>query len=357
MTTRRAFIASVLASAALPSLTWADAGGPSFLSAAREPDGTYALFGLTLAGQETFRIPLPARGHAGAAHPHQPEAVVFARRPGTYALVIDCLAGLVSRELTAPAGYHFSGHGVFSADGQTLFTGEVDNVTGQGMIGVWAQTDSYRRVRSFPSGGIGPHEILRLPGRDVLVVGNGGIIAALDDDRTKLNIDTMQSNLSYLSASGDLLDQVTLLPDFHKNSIRHLAVDNDDRVVFGMQWEGDMTETPALIGMHKFGQDLRVLDVPQDVARRMAGYIGSIAVASEGGTIAASCPKGNIMVLFDATGAYSRMFERPDVCGLAPDADSFVATDGFGGIVGITQTGMTPLQSADRAWDNHLVQI
>src|SRR5690606_7303945 len=141
------------------SLTWADAGGPSYLACARERDGGFALFGLTSTGQETFRIPLPARAHAGAAHPHRPQAIVFARRPGVFALVVDCVAGRVTRELTAPKGWHFSGHGVFSADGETLFTGEIDNQTGMGAIGVWAQADGYRRSGAFASGGIGPHEI------------------------------------------------------------------------------------------------------------------------------------------------------------------------------------------------------
>jgi len=85
MTSRRAFLAG-LAAAAVPLPSWADAGSPAWLACAMEPDGGFALFGLALDGSDTFRLPLPTRGHAGAAHPSRPEAVVFARRPGGWAL-------------------------------------------------------------------------------------------------------------------------------------------------------------------------------------------------------------------------------------------------------------------------------
>ena len=64
MTTRRGFLASLLAASTMPRLSWADAGNPAYLSAAREGDGGYALFGLSETGADVFRIPLPGRGHA-----------------------------------------------------------------------------------------------------------------------------------------------------------------------------------------------------------------------------------------------------------------------------------------------------
>ena len=92
MTSRRAFLAGLVAVAA-PKPSWADAGSPRWLACAREANGTYALFGIAEDGADTFRLPLPARGHAGAAHPTRPEAVAFARRPGAFALVLDCGSG------------------------------------------------------------------------------------------------------------------------------------------------------------------------------------------------------------------------------------------------------------------------
>ncbi|MCK7475072.1 MAG: hypothetical protein MZV49_19640 [Rhodopseudomonas palustris] len=73
MATRRHVLAGMMASA-LPRLSWADAGNPAFLAAARGADGSFALHGLTEAGAAIFALPLPARGHAAAAHPTRAEA-------------------------------------------------------------------------------------------------------------------------------------------------------------------------------------------------------------------------------------------------------------------------------------------
>ena len=357
MTTRRGFLASLMAAATLPSLTWADAGSPAFLAAAAEPEGGYALFGLTPEGAETFRIPLPARGHAGAGHPHRAEAVAFARRPGTYVLVIDCVRGTVSTTLHAPKGSHFSGHGTFSATGDTLYTCEVDDVTGDGRIGVWYTDRGYARAGAFASGGIGPHEMLRLPGRDILVVANGGILAALDDDRTKLNLDTMRPNLTYLTGRGTPLDRMDLPRDLHRNSIRHLAVTADGTVAFAMQWEGDESVNAPLLGLHRLGQTPILCDVPEPLAPRLKGYAGSVAFAGDDRSVAITCPKGGLVVTFDDHGDYIDMLARPDVCGIGRAADGFVATDGLGGVIALSGDAPRPLGHFSRYWDNHLVAL
>ena len=64
MTSRRTFLKGLIAATSIPTVTWADAGAPAYVAAARELDGSYALFGLTADGQDLFRIPLPNRGHA-----------------------------------------------------------------------------------------------------------------------------------------------------------------------------------------------------------------------------------------------------------------------------------------------------
>ena len=66
MTTRRGFLASLLAAGTAPRLGWAAVGSPAYLAAARAPDGRFALYGVSRDGATTFRVPLPARGHAGA---------------------------------------------------------------------------------------------------------------------------------------------------------------------------------------------------------------------------------------------------------------------------------------------------
>lgn len=356
MTTRRGFLASLVAAATVPTLTWAAAGSPDFLAAAREPDGTFALFGLTAQGQQTFRIPLPARGHAGAGHPVRPEAVTFARRPGTYALVIDCAGGQIVRSLATPEGHHFSGHGAFSADGATLFTGEVDSATGTGWIGCWASTEGYRRIGQFASGGIGPHEILRLPDGN-LAVANGGIRTALDKDRTKLNLDTMRPNLSFLSPEGDLFDQVELARELDRNSIRHLAARSDGTVAFAMQWQGDAAIHPPLLGLYRTGAAPVLCDVPGALLPRMKGYAGSVAFDEANGNVAITCPKGGVMTGFDEDGRFTHVAERADVCGIGAGPSGFLVTDGLGGVMQMTKDNLRALASFNRAWDNHLIPV
>ena len=94
MSTRRGFMAGLLATGLAPQISWADAGRPRFLSAAREENGQYVLCGLSELGEILFKLPLPDRGHAAASHPSRPEAVCFARRPGRFAFVIDCMTGV-----------------------------------------------------------------------------------------------------------------------------------------------------------------------------------------------------------------------------------------------------------------------
>ncbi|EKE45058.1 hypothetical protein OCGS_0753 [Oceaniovalibus guishaninsula JLT2003] len=357
MTSRRRFLATLAATAALPAAGWAEVGSPDYLAAAREPDGTFALFGLTAQGQDTLRIPLPARGHAAAGHPVRAQAVAFARRPGTYALVIDCARGTVLHRLAAPEGHHFSGHGTYSLDATTLYTAEIEDATGIGQIGFWDVDSGYARSGWIASGGIGPHEILRLPGREVIVVANGGIVVAPDDDRTKLNIDTMRPSLSYLAPTGGVIDRVELDSDLRKNSIRHLAIADDGTVALAMQWEGDGDIMPPLLGLHRMGHKPVLCDLPGPVASRVQGYAGSVAASAQGQSVAITCPRGGLAALFDGNGAYIGKIERPDICGVSPAEIGFTATDGLGGLSRIADNRLQPLRATERAWDNHLVRI
>ncbi|SEM90692.1 hypothetical protein SAMN04488003_10681 [Loktanella fryxellensis] len=356
MTTRRTFLAALLAAGAMPRLGWAAVGNPAYLAAAQEADGTFALFGLTEGGIETFRISLPARGHAGAGHPVRAEAVAFARRPGTFARVIDCATGRVIRDLTPPPGRQFNGHGVYDPSGAVLFTSEQDAATSDGVIGVWDVAAGYVRRAAFPSGGIGPHDLRLMPDGATLVVANGGI-ATDPTDRTKLNIATMRPNLSYLALDGTLLERVELRPDLAQNSIRHLAVRTDGLTGFAMQWEGEAGIVTPLLGLHRRGTDLVLALAPEADEIAMQGYAGSIAFDGAGAEVAISSPRGGRVHRFDDTGAFLGAVSRSDVCGLAARTGGLLASDGLGGLVAIANGTARPLGHADRAWDNHIVTL
>lgn len=345
---RRTFLASLAASLA-PRLTWADVGAPAFLAAGKRGE-EFFLHGLTTTGTSLFRIPLPGRGHAAAAHPMRAEAVAFARRPGTFALVIDCASGAIRYRLTPPEGMQFNGHGAYSEDGSLLMTSEVVAETSEGRIGLW-DTARYSRLTDWPSHGIGPHEIKRLQdGR--LAVANGGIRTD-PVDRTKLNIPDMRPNLTLLAEDGTLLDQIEL-PDLHQNSIRHLAL-SGDRIAFAMQWEGDPAEPVPQVGLWTPGSAPVLCTPPEAQAFTMQGYAGSVAATEA--RILITSPKGGALMLFDAGGAHIATHHRPDLCGAATGDAGFTVTDGQGAVWSASDDGLTSLATDETQWDNHLVAL
>ena len=226
MTSRRGFIAGLLATGLAPAPSWADLGGPAFLAAAKDPGGRYLLAGLSETGALRFTCPLPGRGHAAAAHPHRPEAVAFARRPGRFTDVIDCRDGTHLARLEPPQGHHFYGHGLFSRAGSRLFTTENDYENTRGVIGIWEVTQGYRRIGSFASGGIGPHDMLLRHSQDgdQLAIANGGIETHPDSGRAKLNLPQMRPNLSLLSLEGEVLD---VMRDLAETGYTILAVTHE----------------------------------------------------------------------------------------------------------------------------------
>lgn len=351
MTTRRGFL-SGLAALTLPARTWASVGNPAFLAAGRSETG-YVLHGLGPDGDSLFQIDLPARGHAAAAHPHLPFAVAFARRPGTFALVLDCQTGRVLHHLTPPEGRQFNGHGVFSSDGSLLYTSEVLADTSDGRIGLW-ETGGYSRIAEWSSGGIGPHDIKRWPDGG-LIIANGGIRTD-PKDRTKLNIAEMRPNLTQLSPSGQIAAQVELPPELSQNSIRHLALGSGTQIAFAMQWEGDPAETVPLLGLWQPGSAPRLFSPKEADRHRMQGYAGSIAM-SDSGLVALTSPKGGVVMIHAADGTHLATHSRSDVCGAAPLDHGFLISDGMGALSRCDTDGLRPLLRTGTAWDNHLVAL
>lgn len=353
---RRQFLGGLLAAGLVPKPTWGDAGSPVFLSAGLRKDGRFVLCGIGADLRVRFELPLPARGHAAAAHPSRPEAVAFARRPGIFAVVIDCMTGRQKATLNAPEGRHFYGHGVFSVDGTLLFTTENDYEAGQGRIGVWDVMRGYKRVAEWESGGIGPHDIKRLPYSDTLIVANGGIDTHPDSGRAKLNVPDMRPKLTYLE-DGEVLEQVELPAALHKNSIRHLAVGREGQVAFGMQWQGG-GPVETLVGIHERGSGLRLTTANFDDMRMMDGYVGSIAFSADGEQIAVTSPRGGQLQIFEThTGFLLDAVALPDVCGVAAVGQDFILTSGTGSIMRGQASELHSRKMTDVQWDNHLVSI
>ncbi|MEM7177550.1 MAG: DUF1513 domain-containing protein [Pseudomonadota bacterium] len=359
---RRRFLAALGSGATMALSTeasWADIGAPDLVAATRHGD-SFRIIGLDQSGVVSFDHPLPARGHAGAVHPRRAQLVAFARRPGTFALVIDCASGGIRARLAAPAGRHFYGHGTFSLDGSRVYTTENAFDSGQGRIGIWDATDGYRRLGDMSSGGVGPHEIVRLPGSDVLAVANGGIRTHPAAGREKLNLPTMAPNVSYLDgASATLVDQVRPPAALRLNSMRHLAVAEGGLVAIAMQWQGDPTDGVPLLAFHRPGEaDLTLAEADPPTLATMKGYAGSVAFDRAGDHAAITSPRGGRVMAWHVDGGGPAMWSRMDVCGLTRAADGWIATDGMGGVVALTtDLAPRPIARLPVAFDNHLISL
>ncbi len=240
-------------------------------------------------------------------------------------------------------------------DGRTLYTSEVVAKTSEGRLGLWDSAAGYARIGEVASGGIGPHDVKRLSDGS-LVVANGGIRTD-PQDRSKLNIETMEPNLTYLSPDGTVTEQVRLDPALHQNSIRHLALAPDGTVAFALQWEGDPAEAVPLLGLHKRGGHVKLCAAREEEAFAMRGYAGSIAIDRAGERIALTSSPGGVIMLFSIDGTPLATIRRQDASGVAAGPDGFLVTDGLGVVSHCDGQGLSVLRRMDEAWDNHLIAI
>ncbi len=351
---RRHFLLGAGAGLASASVAWSDIGRDLYLSAGNRRDNSTWLVGLTGRGAQCFALALPSRGHAAASHPERAEAVAFARRPGNFALVLECGNGREVARLTTPAGLHFYGHGAFTADGRYLLTTENAFDLPDGRIGIWDAEHGYRRVGDVPSGGIGPHEILAM-GDGGFAVANGGIQTHPDFQRAKLNIPTMQTNLSFLSETGSLRETQPFSGEMRQNSIRHIDRDAAGNVLAALQWQGAPTRTVPLVARFAPGAAPVLLDHPETA--RLKHYAGSIAISGDGSEIAVTGPKGNHVLFLGADGSPRPASQLSVASGVAKAEGGLLIT--VAGGLALRRDGReeTIPVAGDWAWDNHLVRV
>jgi len=356
MPSRRKFLASLAFVNLYPASLWADLDQPRFLSAGLKDNRNF-IFGIGNVGNISFSVELPDRGHAAAIHPWAPLAVAFARRPGDFGFIINCLQGKIINKLVLPKGRHFYGHGVFSPDGRFLLTTENFFEKSIGLIGVWDSEKNYTRVAEYYSGGIGPHDIIYDQISRCFVVANGGIETHPETGRVKLNIPFMEPNLTYLKLTGKIIKSISLGRDIFQNSIRHLSANKIGDLAFAMQWQGEKKNAPALLGLKRKDGQILLLKAPEIEHALMQGYAGSVTFSTDGSKIAISSPKSGIVQFFiSSKGIYDSNFYATDVCGLSSNEDWFVMTTGNGDII-LHKKNHTKKIATNIAWDNHLIKI
>lgn len=357
---RRDFLkaAGIGFAAAMAPRAWANtlAADAVFATAFVKRDGSYGAAILSEAGKVLHAIDLPDRGHDVAFDPISKRSVVFARQPGTFAVVFDHSGRDEPLAIASIAGRHFFGHGVFSTDGTLLYATENDFDNAAGVVGVYDARAKFSRIGEFPTYGMGPHELLLLGDGRTIAVANGGIETHPDYGRAELNIATMKPSYVLIDrVTGDLIEKHELPAALHQLSIRHMDADQTGTVWFGCQYRGPGTDRPLLVGRAARGKDLQLLDMPPDTLSGFRNYIGSVAANPAAGTVAVSSPEGNSLVVIDApSGRVVSSNALVEVCGLAPDGAGFMATTGTGKIVeGSGATRSEP----DYVWDNHMLRI
>ena len=323
--------------------------GAVFASAYLDGNGGFGVALLAEDATVLHRYDLPERGHDAVFGPDGRTLVVFARRPGTFAAVIDMRGEDEPLIVHAPEGRHYYGHGCFSPDGKLLFSTENDYDNARGVIGVYDATDGFRRIGEFFSGGIGPHDMTVLPDGRTMLIANGGLETHPDYGRAVLNVATMKPNLAFIDlADYSVLSVGELTPDLHKLSIRHLAMAEDGTTWFGAQNQGDIHEALPLAGSISPDGDIRLLDLPEDELRSMRGYIGSVAYNGRSGSVLFTSPQGNVAVEVACdTGAIRNRMDLPDICGAVDRGPGYLLSSGMGVLDG---------RHTDLSWDNHIVR-
>ena len=327
-----------------------------YISSLKKTDGNHLAVVIDASGTIQFQENLPDRGHDIAIDPARKTAVIFARRPGRFAMVLDLKQQQQDFAFETPNNRHFYGHGFFSADGRLLFASENDFEKGRGVIGIYSVQNKYHRIGEFETKGIGPHQILLKSDENTIVVANGGIATHPDYLGRKLNLASMQSSISYLDInSGDLIDQVLLPKSLHKLSIRHIAEAADGAIWFGGQYEGYAKDNVPLVGRHMLCEKIEFLQTETLSSYELKQYVGSVSANNDGSFMATSCPRAGLLLIWDTKKmVLDTKRYIPDVCGVAPYKRDFFSSDGFGNL---WQGNDVVLKFTESKWDNHIRNI
>jgi hypothetical protein len=329
-----------------------------FASSIQKKAGGYAAALVSEAGTLISSVDLPERGHDLTFSPATGQAVVFARQPGTFAVVFDPTGATEPQTITSVEGRHFFGHGAFSPDGRLLYATENDFENARGVIGIYDVAGGFRRIGEFDTFGTGPHEMLLMPDGETFVIANGGIETHPDYGRAELNLETMDPSVAFVDRqTGDLIGQLRLASGLHQLSIRHMAFDSQGKVWFGCQFRGDAGDRPQLVGYATRDGEIRLIELPDQALGDLRNYVGSVAASANGALIGVSSPEGNTILAIDPlSGSVIEAVSMRNGCGIAGDAVGLLASSGDGELGGLAGS-MTPRMQSEVLFDNHLRRV
>lgn len=356
--------AALLAAAALPGGPRAAELDEGWLATAGMGEG-FAAVGLDTSFAATSEAPSDARLHGIEASPVGPLAVAVGRRPGRIALVFDRRKGGVVARFGPGEGRVFSGHGRFTADGRLLLTNEIEHpadgvrAMGRGVVAVRAVDGGFAIRDEWPSGGDGPHDLMRSGA--ALVIANGGIEPNTPEAR---DAEVTGSGVALVDPeTGAVRGEGRLSSDLASLSLRHLARDgNGSTVVAAQDLLKDGEARPLLFRIAADGA-LTPFDAPDEAWRALRGYVGSVAYDPSGRFVACATPRGNQVAVWQADGRYIGAVPLTDGCGLAAGAEAgtFVAASGYGEVIAVKAApegvAITARRTGGPRYDNHMVRI
>ena len=313
-----------------------------FVAACGLGGGQYGISAFDARGTMLWTHAAPARGHGMCFSPDNRSLALFARRPGDFVLLLAAQSGKLLAQAAPFEGLQFNGHGVFSADGATLFATCTRIDDDSGWIGVHARAQGWRAVATWPTHGSDPHEILRLG--DTLIVANGG----LPGGKTPGDVDEVETSLVSLDArDGTLLAQALPPAELRAISLRHMSV--LDRTVYIAGQDQVRGEGSRMLLAAWTGGALRYHQAPE-----MGGYCGSIV--AHGDLLCLTSPKaGRAYVLAPGAAEPRATVAMDDVCGAAPvNSGDFMLTGGRGDLRCSSETAGRRVNN--RRWDNHALR-
>lgn len=288
--------------------------------------------------ERIWRVSLPSRGHGVACNGRF--IAVIARRPANWVTVLDLHSRRIVKTFHTTVTRHLMGHGVFLPSGLLALT-ENDFDGERGVIGLYHPLEDWRRVGEWSSHGVGPHELVVLPKKRLIVVANGGHVTHPDFPRRVLNRADVSSGLVTLDAyTGERIHFHT--PDDLKGrvSIRHLAVTQSEAVIWGAQAEPGQSNNLELVGSYIPGENISAWQASHMGA--LKGYVGS--VATSGDYAITTSPRGNCALIWHIpTHTLDQTLHGQDICGAAPKKDTTF----------VTTSGSNPAWR----WDNHLTKL
>lgn len=356
--------ASGILAARLPAHASAPEQRALYAAARRGADGLYSAALFTEDGRDVVSVPMPGRGHDITVSPVDRTCVVFARRPGNFAIAFSADGRHEPIAFTTPADRHFYGHGVFSRDGRLLYATENDFEAARGVIGMYDVGAGYRRVGEFSSGGIGPHDLAVLDDGKVMVIANGGLIEHPDIGRGRriLNPDAIETTIAYVDLrTGDLIERHEIEAT-GALSLRHLDVARDGTIIIGAQVATGPVGSEALVYRHRRQSPLKSIALPVAARQGLSGYVSSIACDRAGELVAVTSSKGaRALVLDIASGRVVHTRALEDVSGIAPAPrpSEFLMTAGTGHIehVDAREAARATDAATPWMWDNHAVLV